>query len=103
MADKLELAAAEAGEHPMSADGVFAQLARGLRSYKPDHPDRGFLVQQEEERRKAEERDGATDVDVVTTATFTDANSDALTYGQEAGYLMSPTLWLDQFFVDFKD
>lgn len=107
MADKLELAAAEAGEHPMSADGVFAQLARGLRSYKPDYQDRGLLAQQEEARRKAEERDGAVtraDVDVVTaTATGTDANSDALTYGQEAGYLMSPTLWLDQFFVDFKD
>ncbi|PKK49620.1 hypothetical protein CI102_9862 [Trichoderma harzianum] len=99
MADKLELAAAEAGEHPMSADGVFAQLARGLRSYKPDYHDRGFLVQQEESRREAEERDGA----VTTTATVTDTNSEALTYGQEAGYLMSPTLWLDQFFVDFKD
>ncbi|KAJ4862473.1 hypothetical protein T069G_03427 [Trichoderma breve] len=107
MADKLELAAAEAGEHPMSADGVFAQLARGLRSYKPDYHDRGLLAQQEEARRTVEERDGAgarADVDAVTTtATVTDANSDALGYGQEAGYLMSPTLWLDQFFVDFKD
>ncbi|KAL6801243.1 hypothetical protein GGI42DRAFT_325978 [Trichoderma sp. SZMC 28013] len=107
MADKLELAAAEAGEHPMSADGVFAQLARGLRLYKSDYHERGFLAQQKETRRTVEEGDGAgarADMDAVTTtATVTDANTDALTYGQEAGYPMSPTLWLDQFFVDFKD
>ncbi|KAL6701447.1 hypothetical protein J3F84DRAFT_354852 [Trichoderma pleuroticola] len=107
VADKLELAAAEAGEHPMSADGVFAQLARGLRLYKSDYHDGGFLAQQEEARRLIEERDGAgarADMDAVTDpVTVTDANTDALTYGQEAGYPMSPTLWLDQFFVDFED
>ncbi|KAK4064099.1 uncharacterized protein Triagg1_9255 [Trichoderma aggressivum f. europaeum] len=110
MADKLELASAEAGEHPMSADSVFAQLARGLRLYKSDDDERGFLAQQgqqEETRRKADGGDGAgarADVDAVTTTSMvTDANTDALTYGQEAGYPMSPTLWLDQFFVDFRD
>ncbi|KAL7906091.1 hypothetical protein GGI35DRAFT_458729 [Trichoderma velutinum] len=107
MAEKLELAAAEAGEHPASADGVFAQLAHGLRLYKSDYHDRGLLAQQEEGQGTTEEGDGAearADVDAATAAaTVTDANTDALTYGQESGYLMSPTLWLDQFFVDFKD
>lgn len=96
-ADKLELAAVEAGEQPGSADGVFTQLARGLRMYKSAYHDSELLIQQDEVRRSTEAGDE------TGTKLDADANADALTYGQEAGYLMSPTLWLDQFFVDFKD
>jgi hypothetical protein len=105
MADKLELAAAEAGEQSASADGVFTQLARGLRMYKSAYHDSELLAQQDEARRTTEGGDRArasTDADAAT-ATATDTNTDELTYGQEMGYLMSPTLWLDQFFVDFED
>ncbi|RFU79630.1 hypothetical protein TARUN_2603 [Trichoderma arundinaceum] len=96
-ADKLELAAAEAGEQPASADGVFTQLARGLRMYKSAYHDRGPPIQQDEPRRTTAAGDGA------GARADGDANTDVLTYGQEAGYLMSPTLWLDQFFVDLED
>jgi hypothetical protein len=110
-ADKLELAAAEAGEQPASADGVFTQLARGLRMFQSAYHDRGLLTQQEEAQRATEAGDRAgarADADTATvtataTASATEANTDALAYGQQAGYLMSPTLWLDQFFIDYED
>lgn len=105
MADKLELAAAEAGEQPGSADGVFTQLARGLRMFQSAYHDRGLHTQQEETRRAKEAGDRAgprADADMVTVAA-TEADTDASAYGQQAEYLMSPTLWLDQFFVDYED
>jgi hypothetical protein len=104
-ADKLELAAAEAGEQPASADGVFTQLARGLRTFQSAYHDRGLVTQQEEAQRATEARDRArarADADTAIAST-TEGNTDALAYGQQAGYLMSPTLWLDQFFVDYED
>lgn len=101
-ADKLELAAVEAGEHSVSVDGVFTQLARGLRMFQSAHHDR--VPNQQEEVHKPKEagdiswtRAGADTAIVATTETDTDA----LANGQQAEYL-SPTLWLDQFF-DYED
>ncbi|OQD63743.1 hypothetical protein PENPOL_c009G04025 [Penicillium polonicum] len=100
-ADKLDLAAAEAGEHPASVD-VFTQLARGLRMFQSAYPDR--VPNQQEEVHRAKEtgniswtRVGADTATIVTT----EANTDALANGQQAEYL-SPTSWLDQFF-DYED
>ncbi|CAG8907190.1 unnamed protein product [Penicillium egyptiacum] len=100
-ADKLELAAAEAGEQPAPADGVFTQLARGLRMFQSAYHDRELLAQQEEahKAKEAGDRAGArADADTGRVAT-TEAGTDGLVYSQQAGYLMSPTLWLDEFFV----
>ncbi|KAJ5382595.1 hypothetical protein N7517_000506 [Penicillium concentricum] len=102
-ADKLELAAAaEAGQQPASADGVFMQLARGLRMFQSSYHDRGLLNRQAEAYRAKEARDTAgtrADMDMGTVAT-TQADTDASAY---TGYLMSPTLWLEEFFVDYED
>ncbi|KAJ5143415.1 uncharacterized protein N7515_002202 [Penicillium bovifimosum] len=104
-ADKLELAAAEAGEQPASADGVFMQLARGLRMYQSSYHDRELLSQQEEAYRAKETGDGVGNRADMTMApvTTTEGDTDALAYSQHAGYLMSPTLWLEEIFVDYKD
>lgn len=102
-ADKLELAAAEAGEHLVSVDGVFIQLARGLRRFQSDYKDR-VLNQQEEVLKAKKAGDipwARADADTATVAT-TEADTDALANGQQGEYLMSPTLWLDQFF-DYED
>lgn len=112
-ADKLELAAAEAVEQPASADTVFTQLARGLRMFQSAYHNRGLLTEQGEAQRATEvgdktgvraDADAATDTATTTaTASATVANTYGSSYGQHAGYLMSPTLWLDQFFVDYED
>ncbi|KAJ5181925.1 hypothetical protein N7449_012072 [Penicillium cf. viridicatum] len=100
-ADKLELAAAEAGEYPVSVDGVFTQLARGLRRFQSAYKDR--VPNQQEEVHKAKEAGDIpwaradADADTATIAT-TEADTDALANGQQGEYLMSPTLWLDQLF-----
>lgn len=104
-ADKLELAAAEAGERPDSADGVFTQLARGLRLFQSAYHDRGLLSEQEEEQRAKEAVDRSearADANRASAAT-TEVNTHALAYSQQSGYFMSPTSWLDQFFVDYED
>jgi hypothetical protein len=102
-ADKLELAAAEAGEHPVSVDGVFTQLARGLRMFQSAYHDR--VPNQQEEVHKAIEAGNIpwarADADTATVVT-TEADTDVLANGQQGEYLMSPTLWLDQFF-DYED
>lgn len=112
-ADKLGLAAAEAVKQPASADTVFTQLARGLRMSQPTYHNKGQLTQQEQAQRATEvgdragvraDADAATDTATTTaTALTTAANTYGSSYGQHAGYLMSPTLWLDQFFVDYED
>lgn len=102
-ADKLELAAAEAGEQPTSVDGVFTQLASGLRIFLSAHDDSGLLTQQEEAQRATEVGDRLGARADADTAWATEANTDELAYGQHAGYSMSPTLWLDQFFHDYED
>ncbi|KAJ5434172.1 hypothetical protein N7491_004767 [Penicillium cf. griseofulvum] len=104
-ADKLELAAAEAGEQPASADGVFMQLARGLRMFQSSYNDRVLLTQQEEAYRAKETGNGVANRADKTMApvTTTEGDTDALVYSQQAGYLMSPTLWLEEFFVDYED
>ncbi|CAI7624697.1 unnamed protein product [Penicillium palitans] len=101
-AEKLELVVAEAGEHPLSVDGVFTQLARGLRMFQSAYHDR--VPNQQEEVPKAKEagdiswtRAGAN----TATVAPTEADTDALANGQQVEYL-SPTLWLDQFF-DYED
>ncbi|OQE05011.1 hypothetical protein PENVUL_c028G03666 [Penicillium vulpinum] len=104
-ADKLELAAVEAGEQPASADGVFTQLARGLRLFQSVYHDRGALIQQEKEHRAKEAGDRAgsrADAGTATVAT-TEADTNALTYSHQAGHSTSPTSWLDQFFVEYED
>ncbi|KGO46539.1 hypothetical protein PEX1_042510 [Penicillium expansum] len=103
-ADKLELAAAEAGEQPASADGVFTQLARGLRMFQSAYHDIGQLTEHGEAYKAKEEGNRAGSRANADTATIaiTEEDTDTLTYGQHPGYLMSPTLWLDQFF-DFQD
>lgn len=107
-ADKLELAAAEAGEQAESANGVFTQLARGLRMFQSAYHDGGLVTQQEEVQRATratKARDGAGDRADANMPTVTpgEGDTDALAYGQRAGDLMSPTSWLDQFFVDYED
>jgi hypothetical protein len=104
-ADKLELAAAEAGEQAASADGVFMQLARGLRMFQSSYHDRELLTQQEESYRAKEPGGGVGNTADMTMApvTTTEGDTDALAYSQQAGYLMSPTLWLEEFFVDYED
>ncbi|KAJ6101680.1 hypothetical protein N7499_001310 [Penicillium canescens] len=104
-ADKLELAAAEAGEQPASADGVFMQLARGLRIFQSSYHDRELLSQQEEAYRAKETGDGVGNRADMTMApvTTTEGDTDALAYSQHAGYLMSPRLWLEEIFVDYED
>ncbi|KAJ5158415.1 uncharacterized protein N7500_008066 [Penicillium coprophilum] len=100
-ADKLELAAAEAGEQLGSVDGVFTQLARGLRMFQSAYHDSVPLPQREEAHRAKEAGTRAGIIPDVTEATapITEAYTDALAYTQQAG----PTLWLDQFFVDYDD
>ncbi|OGE53352.1 hypothetical protein PENARI_c008G03841 [Penicillium arizonense] len=104
-ADKLELAAAEAGEQPASADGVFMQLARGLRMFQSSYHDRELLSQQEEAYRAKETGDGVENRADMTMApvTTTEGDTDALANSQHAGYLMSPTLWLEEIFVGYED
>ncbi|KAJ5676566.1 uncharacterized protein N7477_002199 [Penicillium maclennaniae] len=104
-ADKLELAAAEAGQQPGSADGVFTQLARGLRTFQSAYHGRGLLTEQEEAQSTKEavaSAKGPADADKASVAT-TEMSSYALPHSQQAEYLMSPTLWLDQFFLDDED
>ncbi|CAI7591362.1 unnamed protein product [Penicillium glandicola] len=104
-ADKLELAAAESGEQPASAHGIFMQLASGLRMFQSSYHDREPLSQQEEAYRAKETGDGVGNRADITMAPVTTAkgDTDTLAYSQHAGYSMSPTLWLDEFFVDYED
>ncbi|KAJ5418996.1 uncharacterized protein N7487_002546 [Penicillium crustosum] len=101
-ADKLERAAAEAGEHRVSVDGVFTQLARGLRMFQSGY--HGRIPNQQEEVHKPKEAGGISwtraGADTATVATA-EADTDALANGQQAEYL-SPTSWLDRFF-DYED
>ncbi|KAJ5826939.1 hypothetical protein N7447_003702 [Penicillium robsamsonii] len=106
-ADKLGLAAAaESSRQPALAEGVFMQLARGLRMFQSSYHGRGLLNQQEEAYRAKEAADRApiraNNMDRGTVAT-TQVDADALARSQQAGYLMSPTLWLEEFFVDYED
>ncbi|KAL4905452.1 hypothetical protein BDW74DRAFT_152649 [Aspergillus multicolor] len=100
MADKLELAAA--GGHPESGGGVFAQLARGLRAFQSASQDKGAVATPRETGRRdeagEEERPGSN----MNTSTSTTSEADlmGLANGQQAEYLMSPGMWLNQFFVD---
>ncbi|MCJ1391405.1 hypothetical protein MMC18_004269 [Xylographa bjoerkii] len=85
-AEKLELASAEAGEQ--SSDGVFAQLARGMRIFQSTYSenDRGaFLAQQGEAQAGA------------------GADADAIMHAQQEEYLSNPTLWLDRFLIDHDE
>lgn len=108
-ANKLDLAAAEAGEQPESANGVFTQLARGLRMFQSAYHDEGIGTQEEAAQRASKAEDGAgVGVDAVADAnmpavTPVEGDIDTLGYSQHAGDMMSPTLWLDQFFVDYED
>ncbi|KAJ6121114.1 hypothetical protein N7523_005394 [Penicillium sp. IBT 18751x] len=104
-ADKLDLAAAEAGEQPGSAGGVFTQLARGLRTFRSAYHGKGLFAEQEEAQSAKEEvasAEGPADTDEASVAT-TELSSHALPHSKQAEYLMSPTLWLDQFFLDEED
>ncbi len=85
-AEKLELASAEAGEQ--SSDGVFAQLACGMRAFQSTYSesDRGpFLAQQGEAQVGA------------------GADAGARMHAQQEEYLSNPTLWLDRFLFDHDE
>ncbi|KAJ5493990.1 hypothetical protein N7463_010077 [Penicillium fimorum] len=106
-ADKLRLAAeAEAGQQPALAEGVFMQLAHGLRMFQSSYHDRGLLNRQEEAYGAKEAADKAgTRANNMNrgTVAITPVDADPLARNQQAGYLMSPTLWLEEFFVDYED
>jgi hypothetical protein len=85
-AEKLELASAEAGEK--SCDGVFAQLACGMRIFQSAYSESNggtFLPQQGEAQVGA------------------GAAADAMIHAQQEEYLSNPTLWLDRFLVDHDE
>jgi hypothetical protein len=84
-AEKLELASAEAGEQ---SDGVFAQLASGMRNFESSHSESGRGANSGQQR---EAQAGA------------GADVDAMMHTQEEEYLSNPTLWLDRFLVDHDD
>ncbi|EEH06655.1 conserved hypothetical protein [Histoplasma capsulatum G186AR] len=103
-ADRLELAAAVAGEQPASADGVFTQLARSLRKFQPTYQERGLLAQQEDARgaKISGDKAGSRTYDDTAQVAATEADKDVLAHGHHAEFLMSPTSWLDQFFADYE-
>lgn len=80
-AEKLELASAEAGEQ--SSDGVFAQLACGMRifqsTYSENEKGAGSLANMREAQAGA------------------GADADATIYAEQNEHLSNPTLWLDRF------
>lgn len=88
-AEKLEQASAEVGDE--APDSVFNQLAGGLRKFQLTREDQshvkgsGPLLTQQEGARVG-----------------TGADAEARAYGQPQGYFLSPTLWLDQLFVDYE-
>ncbi|MCJ1434876.1 hypothetical protein MMC27_004246 [Xylographa pallens] len=85
-AEKLELASAEAGEQ--SSDGVFDQLARGMRIFQSTYSesDRGAILAQRGE-----------------TQAGVGADADAMMHAQQEEYLSNPTLWLDRFLIDHDE
>lgn len=87
-AEKLELASAEAGEQ--SSDGVFAQLARGMRTFRSTYSESHggeFLAQQGEAQAGA----GA------------GADANAVMHAQQEEHDSNPTLWLDRFLIDLDE
>ena len=85
-AEKLELASAEAGEQ--SSDGVFGQLARGMRIFQSTYSKsdgEASLAQQGEVRAGA------------------GADVDAMMHAQQEEYFSNPSLWLDRFFIDHDE
>ena len=77
-AENLELASAEAGEQ--ASDGVFAQLARGMRTFQSacSGNDRGVLLAHHEE-----------------TQAGSGAGADPMMQAEQEEYLSNPTIWLD--------
>ena len=85
-AEKLELASAEAGEQ--SSDGVFGQLARGMRIFQSTYSgsEKGaFRAHQGEAQAEA------------------GVDADAMMHAQQEEYLSNPTSWLDRFFIDHDE
>ncbi len=77
-AEKLELASAEAGEQ--LSDGVFAQLARGMRAFQSvcSGNEGGALLARREE-----------------TQAGSGADADPMMQAEQAEFLSNPTLWLE--------
>ena len=91
--EKLELASAEAGEQ---ADGVFAQLAAGLRTFQGTSSE----SDRPEEAQAGAAVDGNANEDADVDA---DADADAMMHAQQEEYLSNPTLWLDRFLIDHEE
>ncbi|KAH9895431.1 hypothetical protein F4778DRAFT_783787 [Xylariomycetidae sp. FL2044] len=86
-AEKLELASAAAGEQ--SPEGVFAQLAQGMRNFQRSHVEGDTRVSLLAESKSSRQVAGV--------------DEDALMTPKEEEHISNPTMWLDRFLTEHDE
>ncbi|KAJ5087225.1 hypothetical protein N7456_010841 [Penicillium angulare] len=99
MINKLELAAFEAGEQSGLGEGIFTQLARGLRMFGQQEDART----PQETTRMRQQLDADIGMPPLMAPAATRTGEEISAYGQQTNSSITPSSWFDQFLVDYQD